>query len=80
MGFFNDLLVHAFKSGSYYCPKCGGKMFFENEETRDVLICEDCNHDMDIDHYGLSEEEYDDLYPSLFDLDNNHNDDEDDDY
>lgn len=63
MGFFNDLMVNAFKTGNYYCPKCGGLMSFE-DDYEETLICDECGYDMDVDHYGFTDEEYDDLYPT----------------
>ncbi len=77
MGFFNDALKAALLSGMYYCNECGGLMEFENE-WRDTLICPECGHSVDLDHYGFeSEEEYNALYPTEDEL-NDCEDDEDD--
>ncbi len=65
MGFFNDELSKALLTGDYICSDCGAKMFFEDEVTEDVLICPDCGHSVDLDHYGIeNEEDYDALYPT----------------
>lgn len=64
MGFFNDLLKRGLETGRYICPECGEDMVFEDEEFRDTLVCEHCGHSMDLDHYGFTNEEYDDLYPA----------------
>lgn len=50
------------KSKEYVCPECGGAMEFEDESC-DTLVCPSCGNDVDFDHYGLTNEEYDDLYP-----------------
>lgn len=63
MSFFNDLLKKAMETGEYICDECGGPMEFENE-WRDTLVCPKCGNSMDIDHYGLTDEEYEDLYPT----------------
>lgn len=64
MSIFSEAWKAAFLTGDYVCPKCGGKMYFEddNEET---LICSDCGFDEDIDHYGFTDEEYETEYPLL---------------
>jgi transcription initiation factor IIE alpha subunit len=63
----NEALRKAFETGIYICPECGGQMEFEND-LQLTLICTVCNHDMDYDHYGLTDEEYEDLYPSYEDV------------
>ena len=68
MSIFNEKQVEAMFSHNYICPKCGGKMEFE-DEYEDILICTKCNHDMELDRYGFeSDEEYDALYPRKEDL------------
>ena len=79
MGFFEDAFSKAFRTGIYICPKCGKRMQFENDETRDTLVCLHCGYDMDIDHYGLTDEEYDNFYPTKEQL-LGREEDEDDDY
>lgn len=65
MGFLNDELSKALYTGDYICSDCGAKMFFEDEVTEDVLICPDCGHSVDLEHYGIeNEEDYDALYPT----------------
>lgn len=57
---FNDKRVEALETGIYICPKCGEQMVWEDEEMGD-LVCEHCGESMNIDRYGLSQEEIDDL-------------------
>lgn len=64
MTFFNDKLKTAFRTGQYICDKCGAVMEFEDEFT-ETLICLECGNEVDFDHYGFSDEEYDELYPTL---------------
>ncbi len=60
-----DILGKKFNSeGTYKCPECGNDMIWENEASGD-LVCEECGYGENIDHYGLTEEEYDELYPVL---------------
>ena len=61
MGFFNDLLSDALKSGRYTCSQCGARMEFE-DENEDILICPSCGHSVDLDDYG-SEDDFDDIIP-----------------
>ncbi len=68
-GFFNDKNVEGLMTGDYFCPVCGEKMIFEDDETRDILVCEHCGHSMDLDHYGFTDEEYAKLYPTKEELD-----------
>ena len=58
--------AEALRTGEYWCDECGSPMVFENEEERDVLICTNskCRYETDADHYGLTDEEYDALYPT----------------
>ena len=63
MGFFNDKLREALFTGNYICPKCGGRMEFEDKIWRDTLVCPACGESMDLDEYGLEEGE--NLYPTL---------------
>ena len=64
MGFFNDKLTDALFSGRYVCNECGSTMEFE-DEWKDVLVCPECGHSVDLDYYGSeNEEDYDALYPT----------------
>lgn len=63
----NKAFKKAFETGNYICPKCGKSMQFENE-WKDTLVCVHCGYDMDIEHYGLTDEEYNDLYPRKQDI------------
>ena len=47
----------------YFCPQCGCDMQWENE-WEDSLVCISCGYSMDPEMYGLTDEEYDDLYPT----------------
>ena len=41
----------------------GGLMEFE-DEWEDTLVCPACGHSVDLEHYGMeNDEEYDALYP-----------------
>ena len=60
---FNAKMVSAMKTGIYICPECGKRMEFENS-NEDTLVCIHCGHSMDLDHYGYTDEEYADLYPT----------------
>ena len=62
--FFNKQVVLGLLTGHYYCDECGALMEFEDEDIRDTLICPKCGYETDLDHYGLSEDEYDALYPT----------------
>lgn len=39
-------------------------MKFENE-WEETLICEKCGHEVELEKYGFTDEEYEDLYPTL---------------
>lgn len=60
---FNEEMITAFKTGVYICPECYGQMEFETEDE-DILVCPNCGYSMDLDHYGFTDEEYADLYPT----------------
>ena len=62
--FFNEKLVEGLTTGKYYCEKCGSLLEFEDEDIRDTLICPSCGSETDLDHYGFTDEEYNDLYPT----------------
>ena len=49
-------------TGKYYCPECGGKMEFEDDDE-EYLVCEDCGFSQELDHYGYDDDEYAELYP-----------------
>lgn len=74
--FFNNARQEAFDSGFYKCPKCGKPMKF-TDEWEDVLVCEYCGYDMDSEHYGLTDEEYENLYPTAEEFENGEEEDED---
>ena len=62
---FNEKRFNAlFGLEDYICQECGGKMIFEDEQWRDTLVCPACGNSMDLDHYGFTDEEYEDLYPA----------------
>lgn len=63
---FSKKQAEAFRTGIYRCCVCGMPMMFEDEKERDVLICTnpECRYETDVDHYGLTDEEYDALYPT----------------
>lgn len=63
MSFFNDVQLEALRSGKYYCRECGALMEWE-DEWEDVLVCPKCGFSEDSDHYGMSDDEYDSLYPT----------------
>ncbi len=58
MGFYSEDLIR----GVYECPKCKAKMELE---YGDSLVCPNCGYCEDLDHHGLSDEEYEALYPVL---------------
>ena len=64
MGFFNKKQINGFKTGIYICDKCGSLMQFE-DSNEGVLICKTCGCDISIDHYGFTDDEYENLYPTL---------------
>lgn len=64
MYFFNEAKIKAFETGRYICEKCGSVMKFENE-WEETLICEKCGHEVELEKYGFTDEEYEDLYPTL---------------
>lgn len=63
MSFFNDAQVEALLTGRYICRECGAIMQFE-DEYEDTLVCPECGYSEDSDRYGMSDEEYDALYPT----------------
>lgn len=66
MSIFNEELINSMKTGKYICHECGNLMEFEDEKWRDTLVCPNCGHSVDLDHYGCEgEEEYESLYPTL---------------
>ena len=66
MNLISDLLLAAFKTGVYICPECGKDMTVFEEEG--VLVCEHCGFETDTDHYGFTDDEYEELYPLEEDL------------
>lgn len=61
---FNSARVAALTTGDYFCPNCGEKMIWEDEDLG-FLVCENCGESMDSDEYGLSEDERDELYGTV---------------
>lgn len=62
MSFFNDAQRDGLLTGRYICSECGGLMEFE-DEWEDTLVCPACGHSVDLEHYGMeNDEEYDALY------------------
>lgn len=68
MSFFNDVQRDALLTGRYICSKCGALMEFE-DEWEDTLVCPECGHSVDLEHYGFENDEaYEALYPSKEDV------------
>lgn len=68
MDFFNEAQVNALITGEYICHKCGALMEFENE-WKDILVCPKCGHSVDLEHYGMEDDEdYESLYPKKEDI------------
>ncbi len=68
MDILNSARIDALYTGEYTCPYCGGSMEFEDEwET--VLVCPSCGESIELDRYGYSDDEYDELYPTEDELD-----------
>lgn len=64
MSFFNDAQKDALLTGRYICSGCRGLMKFE-DENEDILVCTECGHSVDLEHYGFeNDEEYEALYPA----------------
>ncbi len=64
MGFINDKLANALFSREYICSECKSLMEFE-DEFEDVLVCPNCSHSVDLEHYGFeNDEDYDAQYPT----------------
>lgn len=64
MSFFNDAQRDALLTGRYICIECGALMEFE-DEYEEVLICPECGHSVDLEHYGFENDEaYEALYPT----------------
>ena len=62
MGLIGSVIGKALSVANVYiCPECGHKMIFE---TSDSLLCEKCGYGVDYDKYGLTDEEYENLYPT----------------
>lgn len=56
MSFFNDAQRDGLLTGRYICSECGGLM---------ELVCPACGHSVDLEHYGMeNDEEYNALYPT----------------
>lgn len=63
MSFLNDAQKEALLTGKYYCKVCGGLMEWE-DEWEEILVCPACGNSIDSDHYGMTDKEYEALYPS----------------
>ena len=70
MDIFNSSRVEAMYSGKYVCPICGQLMEFE-DDCQTVLVCINCGESMELDRYGFADDEYERLYPSEDELDDN---------
>lgn len=75
-GFYNEKLIKALLTGNYTCPRCGGKMEFE-DEFEDTLVCPSCGEDVSLEQYGADPNE--NLYPTYEELFGDEDDDEDED-
>lgn len=63
MDIFNSERIKAMQTGKYVCPFCGSSMEFEDDwET--VLVCPDCGESIELDRYGFTDDEYENLYPT----------------
>lgn len=49
---------------TYICPECGAELAWESE-WEDSLVCLNCGFSIDPERYGLTDEEYEDLYPTM---------------
>lgn len=56
MSFFNDAQRDGLLTGRYICGECGGLMEFE-DEWEDTLVCPACGHSVDLEHYGMENDE-----------------------
>lgn len=64
MSQFNDIQKEALLTGRYICSKCGAVMEFE-DEWEDILVCLKCGHSVELERYGMEDDEdYDALYPT----------------
>ncbi len=64
MSIFNEKQIEAMSSRNYICSRCGSSMEFE-DEWEDTLVCPNCGHDIDLEHYGFeNDEEYEAQYPT----------------
>ena len=59
---FSKALIDVFEGRSdYICDECGAKMEFEDDDES-ILLCTKCHKSMPLEHYGLTDEEYYDIY------------------
>lgn len=80
MSFFNPIQIFGMLTGKHYCPECNSLMEWE-DENEDILVCPNCGHSVDSDHYGFkNDSEYDALYPTKEEVCGTDDDDEEDDY
>jgi DNA-directed RNA polymerase subunit M/transcription elongation factor TFIIS len=59
-------IVDAVFDKDYICKECGSKMVWEDEQAG-FLVCENCGYGTDLDHYGKTDEEWEDEYPIIYD-------------
>lgn len=65
MSIFNEKRWLAFETGKFICAKCGATMKF-TDKWEDRLLCPKCGYKIELELYGIDdEEEYDVLYPIL---------------
>ena len=68
MSFFNEKRWEAFETGKFICAKCGAEMIF-TDRWEEKLLCPKCGYRINAEMYGFdSQEEYDALYPTLEEL------------
>lgn len=65
MSFFNDAQRDGLLTGRYICSECGGLMEFE-DEWEDTLVCPACGHSVDLEHYGMENDEEEGSFSFLF--------------
>lgn len=73
MSFFNEKEQRAILTGEYICPECGKLMEFE-DDSQETLVCPHCGNDIAFERYGLTDEEYDNLYPTESEVLDKHDD------
>lgn len=51
------------ETGVFTCEQCGGPLEFE-DATESTFVCPTCGWSRDVDMYGWTDEEYEDLFPT----------------